>query len=175
MSNLSKNLGSLRKEFGIKSPSEYHFDLSSFDDEKKKQIRSYLTTYGSDMETIRTLVQGTDRYSELKAYETFFKEIRQFLDNSKASNRRTYGIKEGIRLADSLEKYGFSGDLDTMLTDAHSKKIISDEDFKLLTAFRLFRNDCAHEMTVREVKEKELKQWKRAIDNIARINEEEKK
>ena len=175
MSNLSKNLGSLRKLFDIKSPSEYHFDLSVFDDEKKKQIRTYLATYSTDMETIRSLVQGTDRYSEMKAYEVFFKEIRQFLDNSNASNRRSYGIEEGIRLADALERYGFSGDLDSMLANARSNKIISDEDFKLLTAFRQFRNDCAHEMTVREVKDKELRRWKQAIDNIARFEEKEEK
>lgn len=176
MSNLSRNLHELKKVFHIESPSKYTFDLSEMKSEEKERLKPYLSTYGKDMDTIRTLIQGTGSYSELKAYEAFFKEMVQFINPGNGSDLRTYGIEEGIRLSETLEKLGLSGTLDEMISDAHDKHIISDNDHAILTEFRLFRNECAHQMVVGEVKKNKLKQWKQAIDNLSRReNKGEKK
>lgn len=166
MSNLSRNLHNLKDIFGIRSLSDYNFDVSTFDEEKKKHLRSFISTYEKDMDLIRPLIQGTDGYSELKAYESFFKEMNQYLDPGNP-DWRTTGIEEGIRLAGYLESFGLKGNLDGMIAEAHRMKIINDADYRSLTEFRQFRNECAHRMNIGEVDKNKLKRWKLTIDKLS--------
>ena len=173
MSNLSRNLHELKQIFNITSLSEYTFDLSNMNEEKKERLKSLLPTYEKDMKSISNIIRNTDGYSELKLYESFFEELYQFIKPDNKSDLRKFGIEEGIRLTEALKKIGLEGTLDEMITKANEKKIISNSDYANLTEFRKFRNECAHRMTVREVKDNELKKWKETIDNLSNENKKE--
>lgn len=166
MSNLSRNLCELKKTFGIRSPSNYAFDITETKNMDLDHLRSCLSTFEKDLDTVNPIIQGTEGYAELKAYESFFKEMKLFITDN-GTDLRTSGIEEGIRLSEYLEKLGLKGTLDEMITEARDRGIISDSKYSTLNEFRLFRNECAHRMIVGEVKKDKLKKWKQAIDDLS--------
>lgn len=88
VSNLSKVLTRLKDAIGLKSLSDYSFDITTLNE----NVLADLTTFITDMNSVRKIVDKTRGYQELHEYEEFFKDVDGFLRNQHGNTDRAFGI-----------------------------------------------------------------------------------
>lgn len=163
VSNLSKVLVRLKDAIGLKSLSDYSFDITTLNE----NVLADLTTFITDMNSVRKIVDKTRGYQELHEYEKFFKDVEGFLRNQHGNTDRAFGITLGVELEHILRSMNFSGDLDEMIRAAHDAGQISDSQWKNLDEFRMFRNRCAHDIELPYLESSKRKKWKATVKDIS--------
>ncbi len=156
-SNAAKLLQKLKTLFGMSSLSDYSFDLESFRPEDYGSIAKDIATFGSDIDTLRPVIDRTSGWSEISGYREFFEGVGGFFSEKKGD--RSAGIDLGVRLEDRLRSMGLEGTLDEMLKKARDSELISEEDYRCLDSLRQYRNACAHQVEFKPAGKKDLQEW----------------
>ncbi|MDY5872227.1 MAG: hypothetical protein SPJ57_03255 [Candidatus Methanomethylophilaceae archaeon] len=168
-SNFTRNLDSLMAIFGMKSLSDYSFDLEDIGVEHGKEVVSMYSTLNKDMEALRqNFPEVCDQ--EVRGYVSFFHEMSDFcksVDSKKISdNNRLFALKLCAELEDNLRSYVDGEHLVDLIREAHESKIISDKDFRDLEEFREFRNKCAHRVKIPSLDKNKRKRWEQVIKGL---------
>lgn len=164
-SNAARLMKKLKKLFGMKSLSEYSFDLELFDPESRESLAKDASTFTSDVQTVDMIIRNTEEYREIFEYKTFFEEMGGFFSGNKSSSRIS-GIELGVKLEDILRSMNLDGTLHDMLSDARDKELLSEDDFKQLDLLREYRNNCAHQITIDPINKKQMDVWKKLIKKL---------
>lgn len=173
--NSSKILAEIRNELGVKSLSDYNFDLGSFSEQKRKDFITKSKTVEKDVsDLIRDWPNGNVVLKDFRDYVDFFNDVVRTFNSSNTKDKglikadaRVFGINAGVMLEDILKaRLETDQTLNDMIEVAYKKEFVSNEDFATLTKFRKFRNDCAHEITIGDMTEKERREVMRIIESL---------
>ncbi len=172
--NASRNLERLKTAFGIVSFSEHSFDLEELAVSGGEYGR-YISTFLRETDSVRGYLSASpELFRDIKRYREFFADVRGMFDTdySKMTNARMFGWENGPLLESILRPITEGGDLVDMIGYAYEKKMVSESDYKALEEFRLFRNKCAHEITVPVPDAGTKKRWLGAINRLKNITSE---
>ncbi len=163
-SNAAKLLQKLKALFGMKSLSEYSFDLESFDPESYGAIAKDIATFSSDTDKLKPVIGRTSGWSEISGYKEFFEGVSGFFSEKKGD--RSTGIELGVRLEELLRSMGMEGTMDEMLKKARDSELMSENDYGLLDSLRQYRNACAHQVEFEPADKKDLKKWEALVGRM---------
>jgi hypothetical protein len=166
MSNLTRSLRRLKEIFGMRSLSDYSFDLESMDAAVTEEATRLISTFAKDFIAVDPIIKDAEGYADLTAYKRFFTDLGGYLGRE-SSSARGFGIDTGIELERILKGYGTAGNLASMLKQAFEKGLMSEEDYQALEKFREFRNKCAHDILVPEISKKDRHIWSDAVRRLA--------
>lgn len=163
-SNAAKLLQRLKGLFGMKSLSDYSFDLESFDSADYGSIGGDIATFGSDVDKLKPVIGRTSGYREISEYKEFFEGVSGFFSEKKGY--RSAGIELGVRLENLLKMMGLEGTLDEMLRKALNSKLVSDGDYMSLDSLRQYRNACAHQVSFEHADKKKMRFWTSLVERL---------
>lgn len=170
-SNMAGTLGRLKERFGMRSLSDYSFDIEGLLDESEDIVKDE-STFSRDLAEVSKHVGDAKRLRELGAYSEFFSDACSvFRDmeskvDPKKCRPRTFGIIMGALLEKYLSAYVDGDGLGDKLINARDQGMINEDDYGQLDAFRRFRNQCAHEVDVGTLDKKDRARWTRIIENL---------
>ncbi len=163
-SNAAKLLQKLKSLFGVKTLSDYSFDLESYEPKDHGSIASDITTFSSDITKLKPVINKTSRFQEISGYQKLFDGVVDFFSQKKGD--RSTGIELRVRLEKLLKNLDLKGDLDAMLKEAKDSNLISARDYELADSIRQYGNACAHESTLVTVDNKKIKSWTSLLDRL---------
>ena len=170
-SNMAGTLGRLKERFGMRSLSDYSFDIGGLVDESEDIVKDE-STFSRDLAEVSKHIRDTKRLRELGAYGEFFsdacmvfRDIEGKVDPMKCCPR-TFGIIMGVLLEKYLSAYVDGDGLSERLINARDQGMIAADDYSQLDAFRMFRNLCAHEVEVGTLDRNDRARWIRIIENL---------
>lgn len=168
-SNFIRNLDSLMAIFGMRSLSDYSFDLEDIGVGHGKEVVSMYSTLNKDMESLKQYFPEVCN-QEIHGYVSFFRDMSDYckgVDSNKVSdNNRLFALKLGVQLEDNLRYYVDGEHLVDLIRGAHESKIINDEQFTELEEFREFRNKCAHRIEIPSLSKKKRKVWETIVKGL---------
>lgn len=154
---------------------KYRFYLGSFSEQKRKDFITKSKTVEKDVsDLIRDWPNGNVVLKDFRDYVDFFNDVVRTFNSSNIKDKglikadaRVFGINAGVMLEDILKaRLETDQTLNDMIEVAYKKEFVSNEDFATLTKFRKFRNDCAHEITIGDMTEKERREVMRIIESL---------
>lgn len=176
--NASSNLKELKKIFGMKSLSEYSFDMEQMSDEDLKNISKWASTYSKEVQTLKPVLAESPKMKEIEDYADVFEEFKSYRDeNLEKASPRMFGIKLGTMYQELLATITGKTDesnLKALIEEAAAKKLLSEDDVKELNRFREFRNLCAHQTGVPPLQKKDRKRWLDLYNELANPKQEKK-
>ena len=170
-SNMAGTLGRLKERFGMRSLSDYSFDIEGHLDESEDIVKDE-STFSRDLAEVSKHIRDAKRLRELGAYGEFFSDACSvFRDmegkvDPRKCRPRTFGIIMGALLEKYLSAYVDGDGLGEKLINARDQGMVSEDDYTQLDAFRRFRNQCAHEVEVGTLDKKDRTRWTRIIENL---------
>ena len=171
-SNMARALGRMKATFGMRSLSDYSFNIDSFTKSQREDVIRDAATFRRGLSKISEYTRETASAKEMEDYAKFFddmaitfKSMDGTFDPAKADDR-TFGIVMGIRLDGFLSNIVEGSTLGERLINAHEQKKISDDEYVVLNDFRQFRNLCAHSKVIDILDKGRRSKWTRIINSL---------